>query len=102
MDSKDQPAGTKGTPTGKGPPMGLNFAELETVTGKLFLDPLAVILVFDHEGEPMLTKEAVHKAPKSTVIVQLGPSFRLAITAQEAYDILDKAAKVIQAERGEE
>ena len=96
MESKDQPATPIAAPT------GLNFAELETITGKLFLDPFAVILVFDHEGESVMTADTVHKAPKSTVMVQVGPSFRLAITALEAYAILDKAAKAIQAAESEE
>jgi len=96
MDSKDQPPNVKGAPT------GLNLAELDTVIGKVFVDPFSVIFVYDHEAAPAMNMDGVQKTAKSTLMVQLGPCLRLAITAQEAYDILNESAKAIQATRGEE
>ncbi len=88
MDSKEQ--------------SGLNLAKLETIIGHVFVDPFSVIFVYDHEATPAMNMDGVQKTAKSTLMVQLGPCLRLAITAQEAYDILNESAKAIQMARGDE
>ena len=84
---------------------GLDLAELDTIFGKMFVDPIVVVGLYDHPQVPgWLSSEGVSGSAKSVLLVQgTVPTVRLHLTisAQEAYGILDKAARAIQA-RGEE
>lgn len=81
---------------------GLDLAELDTVFGKMYIDPFAVVGVYDHPQAPgYMTSEGVSESAKSVLLVHSTVRLHLTITAQEAFDILDKAARAIQA-RGED
>ncbi len=81
---------------------GLDLAELDTIFGKMYIDPFSVAGVYDHPQTPgWMTSEGVSGSAKSVLLVHSTVRLHLTITAQEAYDILNEAAKAIQA-RGEE
>lgn len=95
MDSKEQSIDMPDAST------GLDLASLDTVFGKLFIDPFSVACIYDHPQTPeLLLWEGVSAPAKSVLLVQGTVRLYLTISAQEAYDILVKTAKVIQ-ERGE-
>ncbi|KKL70577.1 hypothetical protein LCGC14_2103550 [marine sediment metagenome] len=96
MDSKDQPADMQDAST------GLDLASLDTIFGKLFIDPFTVAGLYDHPQTPeLLLWEGVSAPAKSVLLIQGTVRLYLTITAQEAFDILNEAAKAMQ-ERGED
>lgn len=77
---------------------GLDLAQLDTIFGKLFIDPFFVAGVYDHPQVPgWMTAEGVSESAKSVLLVQGTVRLHLTITAQEAFEILNEAAKAIQA-----
>lgn len=82
---------------------GLDLAEINTVFGKMFVDPFVVAGVYDHPQAPgWVTSEGVSGSAKSVLLVHGTVRLHLTISAQEAFDILNETAKAIQATRGEE
>lgn len=97
MASKDQPA-------------GLDLAEINTASGKAFVDPFAVEAIYDYsEGMARLisdgvsppTSKGMARLIKSALVIPGVPDLCLMMSAQEAFGILNEAAKAIQA-RSEE
>lgn len=96
MDSKEQPADVKGVS------LGLDLAGLDTVFGKLFIDPFVVTGVYDHpEADGWMSAQGVSGSVKSVLLVRDTVRLFLTISAQEAFDILNESAKAIR-ERGDE
>ncbi len=96
MDSKEQPADMRDAST------GLDLAVLDTAFGKLFISPFLVTGIYDHPDVPgWLSSEGIGGPVKSVLLVQGTVRLFLTITAQEAFDILNEAAKAMQ-ERGED
>lgn len=96
MASKDQPPDVEVVST------GIHLAELNTVFGKLFIDPFSVAGLYDHPQTPeLILLEGVSAPAKSVLLIHDTVRLYLTITAQEAFDILNETAMAIQS-RGEE
>jgi len=80
---------------------GLDLAELDTAFGKLYVSPFIIDGIYDHPDTPgWLSSEGIGGPVKSVLLVQGTVRLLLTISAQEAFGILDKAARAIQ-ERSE-
>ena len=76
---------------------GLDLAELNTVFGKIFVSPFICDGIYDHPNTPgWLSSEGIGGSVKSVLLIQGTVRLYLTITAQEAFDILDKAARAMQ------
>lgn len=96
MVDEDQAPGLEGVST------GLDLASLDTVFGKMYINPFICDGIYDHPQAPgFLSSEGIGGSVKSILLVQGTVRLFLTITAQEAFDILNETAKAIQ-ERGDE